>query len=93
MAYAAAAVAEALDVLGDPAGRLECAGRVGLRDSGVAAAAQQLVDIALGGCARLGDGFLSGADLDVARAFFDRYTRRGRSPADDVRDAAAPAIA
>lgn len=93
LAYDDAAVAEALDVLGDPAGRLECAGRVGLRDSGVAAAAQQLVDIALGGCARLGDGFLSGADLDVARAFFDRYTRRGRSPADDVRDAAAPATA
>ncbi|HKV50633.1 MAG TPA: glutamate-cysteine ligase family protein [Gemmatimonadaceae bacterium] len=93
LAYDDTAVAEALDVLGDPAGRLECAGRAGLRDSGIADAARQLVDIALRGCVRLGDGFLSGTDLDVARAYFDRYTHRGRAPADDVRDAAAPAPA
>jgi glutamate--cysteine ligase len=93
LAYDDAAVADALDVLGDPAARLERAGRAGLRDPSVAAAAQQLADIALRGCARLGDEFLSGADLDVARAYFDRYTRRGRSPADDARDAAAPAPA
>ena len=93
LAYDDAAVADALDVLGDPAARLERAGRAGLRDPSVAAAAQQLADIALRGCARLGDEFLSGADLDVAREYFDRYTRRGRSPADDARDAAAPAPA
>lgn len=93
LAYDDSAVADALEVLGDPAGRLECAGQAGLRDSGIAATAQQLVDIALSGCVRLGNGFLGGADLDDARAFFDRYTRRGRSPADDARDAAAPAHA
>lgn len=93
LAYDDAALADASDLLEDPAGSLECAGHAGLRDPGIASASRQLVDIALAGCARLGRDFLSDADLDTARAFFDRYTHRGRSPADDVRDAAAPATA
>jgi hypothetical protein len=34
---------------------------------------------------RLGVGFLDPEDVEQAVAFFDRYTRRGRSPADDSR--------
>lgn len=93
LAYDDTALAEGLEVVGDFAGRLEPAGHAGLRDPRIATAAGQLVDIALGGCARLGSEFLTGADFDAARAFFDQYTCRGRSPADDVRDAAAPAPA
>ena len=87
------ALAGALELLGDSAGSLDCAGRAGLRDPGMASAARQLVDLALAGCARLGRDFVADDDLDTARAFFDRYTLVGRSPADDVRDAAAPQAA
>jgi glutamate--cysteine ligase len=93
LAYDDAALAGALEVLGDSAGSMECAGRAGLRDCGMASASRQLVDLALAGCARLGRDFVEDGDLDTARAFFDRYTLRGRSPADDVRDAAATATA
>lgn len=93
LAYDDTALADALDVLGDPSDRLEAAGQAGLRDPVMAATAVQVVDISLRGCERLGSEFMAGGDLDVARAFFDQYTRRGRSPADDVRDAAAPATA
>lgn len=93
IAYDDTARAEALEVLGDPGERLECAGRAGLREPNVARTARELVDVAMRGCARLGRRFLSDADRDAARAFFEQYTMRGRSPADDVRDAAIAATA
>jgi glutamate--cysteine ligase len=82
--YDSGAVRAAADLLGMPdLGVLERAGRVGLRDLEVARVAGDLVQIALDGCRGLGPGYFHPADLEQARAFFDRYTRRGRCPADD----------
>jgi hypothetical protein len=39
--------------------------------------------MALDGCTALGDEFVEPADLERAAEYFDRYTRRGLSPADD----------
>jgi hypothetical protein len=55
--------------------------------------ARELADIALDGCRRLGPGFISPADLAVVEAFFDRYTRRRRTPADDQVPPAEAAVA
>ncbi len=82
--YDSGAVRAAADLLGMPdLGVLERAGRVGLRDPEVARVAGDLVQIALEGCRGLGPGYFHPADLEQARSFFDRYTRRGRCPADD----------
>lgn len=93
LSYDPTALADALDVLHVPGDVLECAGFAGLRDPSVAAVSAQLAEIAMQGCARLGPDFLTEADAALAHAFFDRYTRRRRSPADDVRDSATAATA
>ncbi|HYC33540.1 MAG TPA: glutamate-cysteine ligase family protein, partial [Gemmatimonadales bacterium] len=75
----------ATDLLGAPdLGLLERAGRLGLRDPVIGPRAAELAEIALRGCDGLGPGYLHPADLEVARAFFERYTWCGRSPADDI---------
>jgi hypothetical protein len=66
---------------------LERAGRLGLADPLIGPLAIDLVDIALRGCADLGPGYFHPADLEQARVFFDCYTRRARSPADDAEEA------
>jgi glutamate--cysteine ligase len=74
----------ALDLLGRPdPHRLDRAGRLGLGDAAIGRIAVDLVDIALAGCEHLGPGYFHPSDLEQARLFFDQYTRRGRSPADD----------
>ncbi|HUR94190.1 MAG TPA: glutamate-cysteine ligase family protein [Gemmatimonadales bacterium] len=84
LCYEPRALRAAADLLGAPdLGLLELAGRVGLRDDGIARTAVDLVQLALDGCAGLGPGYFHPADLEQAVAFFDRYTRRGRCPADD----------
>ncbi len=93
LAYDATALADALDVLHVPGDVLECAGFAGLRDPSVAAVSAQLAEIAMQGCVRLGPDFLTEPDVELARGFFDQYTHRRRSPADDARDAAAAATA
>jgi len=65
-------------------GLLERAGRLGLHDPAIATTAADLFELALAGCAGLGSGYFHPSDLDQARAYFDRYTRRARTPADDV---------
>ena len=70
---------------------LERAGRLGLRDPVLARTASDLATIALEGCAALPSGYFPRSDLEQAREFFNRYTRRGRSPADEL-DAAAVAV-
>ena len=74
----------AAEVLGapDPA-LLVRSGRDGLHDPGLADIAPMLCDLALAGCAALGDAFVTDDDLAVADDYFERYTRRGLSPADD----------
>lgn len=93
LAYDATALADALDVLRARGDVLECAGFAGLRDPSIAAVSTQLAEIAVAGCVRLGPAFLTESDVALVRAFFDRYTHRRRSPADDVRDAAQQATA
>ena len=69
---------------------LERAGRLGLRDGNIARTAAELFELALAGCVRLGPSYFQPSDIEEARAYFDHYTRRARSPADDLlRDAAA----
>ncbi len=74
----------------DPA-LLERAGRHGLHDPAIARTAAELFEIALAGCRALGSGFVHPAHLEEARAFSERYTRRGLSPAADVTSAAIAA--
>jgi glutamate--cysteine ligase len=84
--YDPGALRAAVDLLGLPElGLLERAGRLGLRDPAIARTAVDLADIALLGCDALGPGYFHPADLEQARAFFERYTRRSRSPADEIR--------
>jgi glutamate--cysteine ligase len=74
----------ALGVLGAPDfDLLVRAGRDGLTDPTLRANAPTLCDMALEGCAALGSDFVEQADLERAAEYFDRYTRRGLSPADD----------
>lgn len=88
LSYDSGAVRAAADLLGAPdLGVLDRAGRVGLRDPALARVAGDLVQIALEGCRGLGPGYFHPADLEQAKAFFDRYTRRGRCPADDRQSA------
>jgi glutamate--cysteine ligase len=74
----------ALDLLGGVAlPSLDIAGRDGLRNREIQSVASQLADVALSGCESLGESYISRADVKVASDFFERYTRRGRSPGDD----------
>ncbi len=83
--YEAEALRAAVDLLGTPdLGLLQRAGRQGLGDAAVRRTAADLVDIALRGCENLGPAYFPPGDLEQAQGFFDRYTRRGRSPADDI---------
>jgi len=89
--YDSRALRAAADLLPLPdPGLLERAGRLGLHDPAIARTAVDLFDLALTGCAGLGPRYFHPSDLEQARAYFDRYTRRARAPADDVlRDAIA----
>jgi glutamate--cysteine ligase len=83
--YEPGALRAAVELLGHPdLGLLERAGRVGLHDPATARTATQLAEIALAGCEGLGPGYFHPADLEQARAFFERYTMSSRAPADDV---------
>jgi glutamate--cysteine ligase len=90
--YDSRALRTAADLLGAPdLGRLELAGRLGLRDPSIARTAADLAQIALEGCEGLGPAYFNPSDLEQARAFFDQYTWRSRCPADDVSSAEAAA--
>lgn len=85
MLYDPGALRAAADLLGLPdPDVLERAGRLGLRDAAIARTAADLFELALAGCAGLGPAYFHPSDLEQARTFFDRYTRRARSPADDL---------
>ena len=59
-------------------------GQHGLRNAAMASVATDLFQLALTGCRRLGPAYFHPADLDEAVAFFERFTRRGRAPADEL---------
>jgi glutamate--cysteine ligase len=82
------ALRAAADLLGRPdVDLLSRAGRLGLGDATIGRTAADLVDIAIAGCEHLGPAYFHPSDLEQARLFFDQYTRRGRSPADDLEGA------
>jgi glutamate--cysteine ligase len=58
-------------------------GREGLADPVLGAVAPALCAMALDGCSALGTDFVGEADLARAAEYFERYTGRGRCPADD----------
>lgn len=92
LAYEPGALRAALELLPPPdLGLLERAGRLGLGDPAIARTAVDLFELALGACAALGRRFLHPAHLEEARAYFEHYTRLGRSPADDPLSRAAAA--
>jgi glutamate--cysteine ligase len=81
----------AAELLGAPdPGLLHAAGRDGLSDPRIASVARGLAELALAGAAAM-PGFFAAQDLDEAAAFFARYTRLSRSPADDVLELISPA--
>ncbi|HET6779052.1 MAG TPA: glutamate-cysteine ligase family protein [Gemmatimonadales bacterium] len=83
--YDSHALRAAADLLPPPdLGLLERAGRLGVHDVAIASTSADLFELALAGCARLGPTYFHPSDLEQARAYFDRYTRRGRAPADDL---------
>jgi glutamate--cysteine ligase len=84
LVYHRPSLERAADLLGapDPA-LLVRSGRDGLTDPVLGENARVLCDIALRGCLALGSEFVDQSDVASAAEYFDRYTRRGRSPADD----------
>ncbi len=83
--YDSRALRAAADLLPIPdLGLLERAGRLGLHDPAIAQTATDLFELALSGCAGLGSRYFHPSDLEQARLYFDRYTKRSRAPADDV---------
>jgi hypothetical protein len=90
--YDPGALRAADDLLGAPdPGLLERAARCGLHDPVIARTAGDLFQVALSGCRGLGPGYFHPSDLEQAAAFFERYTRRGRAPADEVVESAIAA--
>jgi glutamate--cysteine ligase len=92
MLYDSRTLRAADDLLGPPdVELLDRAGRIGLHDPAMARTANDLFDLALAGCRGLGSGYFHPSDLEQAIAFFDRYTRQGRAPADEVVESAIAA--
>jgi glutamate--cysteine ligase len=90
--YDAGSLHSADDLLGEPdPSMLDQAAQNGLHDSSLARTARDLFEIGLRGCRALGSTYFDPADLEQASTFFDRFPRRGRSPADDVLESAIAA--
>jgi glutamate--cysteine ligase len=85
MLYDPGALRDADDLLGEPdPSLLDRAARGGVHDPSIASIAADLFQIGLSGCRRLGAEYVHPADLEAAQDFFERYTKRARTPADDV---------
>lgn len=90
--YDSSALQAADALLGAPrAALLDVAARDGIHDPDLRRTAQDLCEIALNGCRQLGPAYVHPADLELATIYFDRYTRRGRAPADDIMENALAA--
>jgi glutamate--cysteine ligase len=90
--YDGKALSDAAGLLGpaDPE-LLARAARSGLHDPILKEIATDLIQIALSGCRSLGARYFHPSDLQQAEDYFEQYTRRGRSPADDVLEDAVAA--
>jgi len=85
LTYHAPTFEAAREIVGRPdPSLLDLAGRAGLADERIGGVARDLFELALAGTEALGPGFLAPADLEEARAFFQTYTARALSPADDT---------
>jgi glutamate--cysteine ligase len=82
LAYDRTSAKEAAILAGESRALLRTAGERALRDQSIARTSRDLFELALAGAARLGDDFCDARDLETARAFFDEFTSRDRSPAD-----------
>lgn len=90
--YDPATLRAADDLLGTPDPELlDRSGRDGLHDQSIARTATDLFQLALDGGRRLGSGYFHPAELEEASAFFEQYTRRGRSLADELIESAVAA--
>lgn len=79
--YHRASLVAADALLGSPnPDLLNRAAVLGLRDEAIRATATDLFTIGLNGAVALGSPFISGEDLERARAFFSRFTVQGQSP-------------
>jgi len=83
LAHDPRAAREASLLAADSRSLLRAAGERGLRDTSIARTARDLFQLAIAGARRLGPEHIRGGDIDVASAFFNTYTARDRSPADD----------
>jgi len=80
--------AAAREITGNPdPSLLEAAGWRGIADPRLAAGALALAELALRGAESLGSHRVRPADLAAVDGFLGRFTRVGRMPADEVRDA------
>jgi glutamate--cysteine ligase len=85
LTYHAPTFAAARELVGGPnPALLDDAGRAGLADERIGGVARDLFELALAGAESLGPAFMAPADLDEARAFYQTYTARSHSPADDT---------
>jgi glutamate--cysteine ligase len=85
LVYHAPSFAAARELVGgSDAALLDHAGRAGLSDERLAAVASDLFELALFGADALGPEFILPADLEEAREFFQSYTARSLSPADET---------
>jgi glutamate--cysteine ligase len=75
--------------------RLRTAAHLGLADPRLCAQAVEVWTAAAEGSRRLPEGYLDPADIASAERFIDRFTLRGRSPSDELREhlAEGPAAA
>lgn len=84
LVYDADSAREGALLASESAALLRLAGEFGLRDASIARTSRDLFQLAVQGAVRLGRGYVSDADVERCRAYYDRYTSRDRSPADDV---------
>jgi glutamate--cysteine ligase len=75
----------AAELIAPDRGLLARSARCGLTDPTLGATSVELCDLALAGATALGEPFVSATEIATAAEFFERYTRRGRSPGDDAR--------
>jgi glutamate--cysteine ligase len=83
LVYDAHSAREAAFLAADSRSLLRTAGADGLDDTAIARTARDLFQLGLEGAQRLGNTYVSAADLDRARQFYARYTSQSRSPGHD----------
>lgn len=85
LVYHEPTAAAAQELLGEPdSSLLGRAATAGLHDPKLANVAAELARLGIAGCAALGPHYCHVGDFEQARTFFERYTFKGRAPADEA---------